>query len=187
MPKADESTASPSPHGAGVWQSRGVLTLRCGLLPSGTVDAERVPGLLPTVQRVVPIRRRPMRQDGERLPTKAAQSAPYPKEIVLAVVRRFPPLPVSNDGCLLTEGAPTRQLVQTNPRHPGTALSSAGGNEIKRITAGVKACRWFSLPGLVRRPAFTLLVYSISNEKRILPSRASSYRCLWIGRYKRTS
>jgi hypothetical protein len=49
-------------------------------------------------------------------------------------------------------------------------LSSAGGSEIKRITAGVKAGRWFFLPGLARRLAFTLLVYSMSNEKRILPS-----------------
>jgi hypothetical protein len=54
--------------------------------------------------------------------------------------------------------------------HPGSVLSSAGGSEIKRITAGVKACRWFTLPGLVRRPAFTLLLRSMSNEKRILPS-----------------
>jgi hypothetical protein len=67
-----------------------------------------------------------MRQDGERLPTQAAQFAPYPKVIVLAVVRWFPPLPLSNDGGLLTEGTPTRQLVQTNPRHPGTTVSSEG-------------------------------------------------------------
>jgi hypothetical protein len=34
----------------------------------------------------------------------------------------------------------------------------------------VKARRWFSLPGLRRRPAFTLLVYSLSNERRKLLS-----------------
>jgi hypothetical protein len=111
-----------------------------------------------------------MWQDGERLPTKPTQPSPYPKIIVPAVVRRFSPLPVSDDGLPLAQGAPTRQLVQTDPGHPGTALSSAGGNAIKRITADVRACRRFSLPGLVRRPAFTLLVYAISNEKRILPS-----------------
>ena len=140
------------------------------MLPSDALGAERVPGLLPTMQRVAPIRRRAVRQDGERLSTEAAQPTPYPKVIVLAIVRRLTTLPVPNDGCLLTEGAPTRQLVQTDPRYPGSALSSAGGNEIKRITAGVKACRWFSLPGLVLRPAFTLLMYSISNKKRILSS-----------------
>jgi hypothetical protein len=29
----------------------------------------------------------------------------------------------------------------------------------------VKARRWFSLPGLLRRPAFTLLVKTVSNER----------------------
>jgi hypothetical protein len=49
-------------------------------------------------------------------------------------------------------------------------LSFASGSAIKRITVGVKARRWFSLPGLLRRPAFTLLVYSLSNEKEKLLS-----------------
>jgi hypothetical protein len=106
---------------------------------------------------------------------------------VLTVVCRFPPLTVSNDGCLLTQGAPPRQLVQTDPRHPGTALSSSAGNEIKRITAGVKACRWFSLPGLVRRRAFTSWCNQYPTKKEYCLSWVSSYRCLWIGRYKRTS
>jgi hypothetical protein len=47
-----------------------------------------------------------------------------------------------------------RQEVQWD--HPGSMLSFVSGSAIKRITAGVRACRWFSLPGLLRRPAFTL-------------------------------
>jgi hypothetical protein len=73
---------------------------------------------------------------------------------------------MSDDRRALAQRTPTRHLLEADPGHPGTALSSASGSEIKRITAGVKARRWFSLPGLVRRPAFTLLVHSISNEKK---------------------
>jgi hypothetical protein len=81
-------------------------------------------------------------------------------------------LPVPDDRRLPTQRAPARHPAQIDPRHPGTGLSSDSGSEIKRITAGVKACRWFSLPGLVRRPAFTLLVCLMSNEKE--------YCLLWL-------
>jgi len=160
--------------------------VRHGLFPSGAVGADRVPGLLPAAQRVVPIRRRPTRQDGERLAAQPAQTAPYPNTVLPFVVCRLAPLPVSDDRSPLTQRAPARHLAQIDPRHPGTGLSSGSGNEIKRITAGVKACRWFSLPGLVRRPAFTLLVCSMSNEKRILLSVAWRLPSLRIGRYKGT-
>ena len=161
--------------------------MRHGLFPSGAVGADRVPGLLPTEQSVVTIRRRPTRQDGERLAAQPAQTAPYPNTVLPFVVCRLAPLPVSDDRSPLTQRAPARHLAQIDPRHPGTGLSSGSGNEIKRITAGVKACRWFSLPGLVRRPAFTLLVCSMSNEKRILLSVAWRLPSLRIGRYKGTS
>jgi hypothetical protein len=77
---------------------------------------------------------------------------------------------MANDRGVLASWAPSRQKVQRD--YPGSALFSASGSAIKRITVGVKACRWFSLPGLVRRPAFTLLMYSMANEKRILLSDA---------------
>ena len=170
MPEADPSTPSPSTQRAGVWPSSGILAVRCGLFPSDAVGADRVPGLLSAAQRVVPIRWRPTRQDGERLAAQSAQPAPHPNAVLLTVVCRLAPLPVSDDRRSLAQRTPTWHLLQVDPGHPGTALSSAGGSEIKRITAGVKACRWFSLPGLVRRPAFTLLVHSMANEKRILPS-----------------
>jgi hypothetical protein len=49
------------------------------------------------------------------------------------------------------------QLRQANFNYPGSALSSVHGSAIKRITAGVKARRWFSPPSSIRRLAFTLL------------------------------
>ena len=67
-------------------------------------------------------------------------------------------------------------------------LSFSSGSAIKRITAGVKARRWFSLPGLLRRPAFTLLLYSLSNEKgKPLCSGGREPLTQDIGRYKTTS
>src|ERR1051326_2197370 len=78
------------------------------------------------------------------------------------------PSSVANDRVFLADGTSPRQAVQWN--HPGSMLSFASGSAIKRITAGVKAaadrpCQSFDL-----RPAFTLPVKSVSNEKRILLS-----------------
>jgi hypothetical protein len=42
----------------------------------------------------------------------------------------------------MTIRAPPRQKVQRD--YPGSALFSDSESAIKRITAGVKACRWFS-------------------------------------------
>jgi hypothetical protein len=74
---------------------------------------------------------------------------------------------MADDRVVVANRASPRETVQgDHPDHPGSMLSFASGSAIKRITAGVKARRWFSLPGLLRRPAFTLLVYSLSNEKK---------------------
>jgi len=75
---------------------------------------------------------------------------------------------MADDRVPLANRTSPRQKVQGD--HPGSMLSFASGSAIKRITVGVKARRWFSLPGLLRRPAFTLLVYSLSNEKEKLLS-----------------
>jgi hypothetical protein len=69
---------------------------------------------------------------------------------MLLVVRWLASLSVSDDRPLPTQGTPPRQLLQADPSYPGTVLSSLGGHEIKRIMAGVKACHWVLLPGLVR-------------------------------------
>jgi hypothetical protein len=79
---------------------------------------------------------------------KADTARAAPSAVLLLVVRRLAPLSVSDDRRSTAHRTPTWHQLQVDPGYPGTALSSAGGNEIKRITAGVKACRWFSLPGL---------------------------------------
>ena len=106
--------------------------------------------MLSATQRVMPIRHAPTGQDSERRATQPAESAPYPYAVVLLVVRRLAPLSVSDDRPLPTQGTPPRQLLEADPSYPGTVLSSVAGHEIKRIMAGVKACHWVLLPGLVR-------------------------------------
>ena len=142
VPEADQSAAGPSTQSAGIRQTRGILANRSGLFPACAVSADRVPGLLPATQSVVPVQWRPTRQDGECLPAKTAKPAPHTDAVMLPVVRLLAPLTVSNDGCSSAQRTPTWHLLQADPGYPGTALSSAVGNEIKRITAGVKACRW---------------------------------------------
>jgi hypothetical protein len=90
-------------------------------------------------------------------------SASHPNAFVPVIVGLAEPESVANDRVVPANRTSPREDVQRD--HPGSMLSFDSGSAIKRITAGVKARRWFSLPGLVRRPAFTLLVYSLSNEK----------------------
>jgi len=94
--------------------------------------------------------------------------APYPDASTLVIVSLAKSPAVTDDRVVVANRALPRKQAQGN--HPGSMLSFASGSAIKRITAGVKARRWLSLPGLRRRPAFTLLVYSLSNEKRKLLS-----------------
>ena len=95
---------------------------------------------------------------------------------------------MADDGSLPADRTPPRHLLQADLDYPGSVLLSASGNEITRITAGVEACRWLSLPGVVRRPAFTLLFGSISDEKKntafcgFMPTSLA----VRIGRYKGT-
>ena len=91
-------------------------------------------------------------------------SASHPNVFVVFIVGLAEPSSMPDDRVVLAKGTSPRQEVEGD--HPGSMLSFASGSAIKRITAGVKARRWFSLPGLLRRPAFTLLVYSLSNERK---------------------
>jgi hypothetical protein len=52
------------------------------------------------------------------------------------------PASMADDCVLATDGTSAWQLRQADLSYPGSALSSVGGSAIKRITAGVKACRW---------------------------------------------
>ena len=60
----------------------------------------------------------------------------------LLVVSLLAPSPVADDVSRLADRTSARQLRQTDLGYPGSVLSSAHGSAIKRITAGVKACRW---------------------------------------------
>ena len=97
--------------------------------------------LLSTVKAVVAARRRPGGQDGECRAAGPAQSAPNADNIMDLVVALLSPLPMANDGLVAAQRTPPWQQTQRHGRHPGSILFSASGSAIKRITAGVKACR----------------------------------------------
>jgi hypothetical protein len=154
----------------------------CGLLGRVT-GGDALTGLLPAVKAVGAGWRQRIGQDGKSLSARLTDSAPHPDAFVLVVVRITEPSSVANDRVLPADGTSPRQEAQRN--HPGSVLSSAYGSAIKRITAGVKAaadrpCQSFDL-----RPAFTLPVKSVSNEKRILlsdfgrdPSLRTLFECI---------
>ena len=140
---------SPPPQGGRVGQPGGILDVRSGPFPTDPGLADRFPGLLPATEAVVPIRRRPSRQDRECLATLPAPSASHPDPVLPRVVGLLAPLPVADDRFLPAERTPTRQLLQTDYRYPGSTLSSAPANAIKRITTGVRVGRRSSLPGSI--------------------------------------
>src|SRR6266545_1633682 len=93
-------------------------------------------------------------------------SATHPNAVMPIIVRQAGPQSMTEDRVIPANWTSPRQQLQRD--HPGSMLSFPSGSAIKRITAGVRARRWFSLSGLLQRPAFTLLVDSLSNEKRML-------------------
>jgi hypothetical protein len=70
-----------------------------------------------------------------------ASAAPDADDIVDVVMGLLTALTVANDGPLAAERTPPWQQFQRERGHPGSILSSAFASAIKRITAGVKACR----------------------------------------------
>jgi hypothetical protein len=113
------------------------------LFPTATL-ADRLPRLLPTAVAVVAVRGRPGGQDRECLLAKRAPAPTNPDPVVLPVVCLLPPAPVADDRRLPAHRTPSRHLHQADGGYPGSLLSSGDGGAIKRITAGVKACRWSS-------------------------------------------
>jgi hypothetical protein len=103
---------------------------------------DRIARLSAALVAVVTRRRRPYRKNGEGLLARRAPAAPHPDPVVLVIVSLLAASSMPNDGVALTERTVPRQLCQTDPGYPGSALSSTTGSAIKRITAGVKACRW---------------------------------------------
>jgi len=108
----------------------------------GLAVRDRIARLSAALVAVVTRRRRPYRKNGEGLPARQATAAPHPDPVVLIVVGLLATPAVPNNGVVVAERTVPRQLCQTDPGYPGSALSSATDSAINRITAGVKACRW---------------------------------------------
>ena len=113
-----------------------LLAVRCRLLGRIT-GGEVLTGLLPAVKTVVARWRQPIGQDGKGLPARLTDSAPHPDTYVAVIVSMAEPSSVANDRIIPAYGTSPRQQAQRD--HPGSALSSASGSAIKRITAGVRA------------------------------------------------
>ena len=96
-------------------------------------------GLLPARDAEMARRRPPVRQDGEGLPARRANSTPHPDAVVSVVVGLAEPTAVANDRFGVTYRAEPWQEMQRH--YPGSLLSLASGSAIKSITAGVKARR----------------------------------------------
>ena len=166
-PQAGQSPLRPSAHGGWIGQVRRVFAVRCrlfGRIPGGDL----LTSLLSAVKAVVAGWRQPIGQDREGLPARLTDSAPHPDALVLAVVAPATAPSMANDRFVAADWTTPRQQVQCD--HPGSALSSASGSAIKRITAGVKAAADRRCQVSIWGPAFTLPVKSVSNEKRILLS-----------------
>jgi hypothetical protein len=133
------------------------------------------------VKAVVAGGRQPIGQDGKGLPARPTDSAPHPDAFVLVIVSVAEASSVANDRVVPANGTSPRQEAQRD--HPESALSSASGNAIKRITAGVKAaadrrCQSFDL-----RPAFTLPANQFRTKKEYcFPAVAARPLTYGIGR-----
>jgi len=83
--------------------------------------------------------RLPAWQNCERDSAGRTDAASNPDEGVPVIMTLPEPPAVSDDRVALAHRTLSREQTQRN--HPGSELSSAAGSAIKRITAGVKACR----------------------------------------------
>jgi hypothetical protein len=83
---------------------------------------------------------KPIGQDRESPPARLTYSAAHPNTFV-PVVMSMPEAPsMADDGAVPTDRTLSREKIQGD--YPGSALSFVSGSAIKRITAGVRACRW---------------------------------------------
>ena len=147
---------------------------------------EMLTGLLAATQTERRRRGQPIRQDRKRRSTGMADAASHPYSFVPVIVRQAEPLSMADDRLAPANRAPPRQQVHWN--YPGSALSFVSGNEIKRITAGVRARRDRACQVSICWPGLHPPAKSASNEKRILlcvDGREPTTRD--IGRFKSTS
>ena len=95
--------------------------------------------LTSTMQREVCRRRQPLWKKREGLMAESADSPPYPNLVAQLIVSLTESSPVADDRLLFANRTSPRQAIQRD--YPGSRLSFASDGAIKRITAGVKACR----------------------------------------------
>ena len=174
-PHAEQSTLRPSAQGGWIGRARRIFAVwRC--LLNRITCGDVLTGLLSAAQAVVPGRRQPIGQDREGLPARPTDCAPHPDACALVIVSLTEPPAVADDRVVSASGTSPRQEVQGD--HPGSMLSLASGSAIKRITAGVKACRRPSLPsfdlGIGLHPPGKVSL----ERKRILLSIAGCYPSL---------
>src|SRR5687768_1220790 len=75
----------PSAQSGWIGRTRWILAVwRC--LLGGTAGGDRLARLLATVQGVMPQGCKPIRQDGEGLPARLTDSAPYPAALAMVIV-----------------------------------------------------------------------------------------------------
>lgn len=79
------------------------------MFPTAVLFLHLLGGLLPAMEAVVAVRRRPRGQDGKGLPAGPAQSAPNEDEVVELIVCLFAPLPVADDGPFTAHRTQPRQ------------------------------------------------------------------------------
>ena len=140
-----------------------VESRQCG---AGVAFRDRIPRLSAALVAVVTIRRRPYRKNGEGLLARRAPAAPHPDPVVLVVVSLLAASSVANDRVAAAERTVPRQLRQTDPGYPGSALSSTIRQCDKENHGWREGLPLVLPPSSSRRPAFTLLHAPVSNEKK---------------------
>ena len=172
---AEQATVCPSAQRGWIRRARRVFAVRHRLL-NGITGGDVLTGLLSATQGERRRRHQPIGQDREGLVARPTNPASHPNAFVAVIVGLAEPPSMADDRVVVANRTSPREEFQGD--HPGSMLSFVSGSAIKRITAGVKAaadrpCQSFDL-----RPAFTLPVKSVSNERRILLSGSCRYPSL---------
>jgi hypothetical protein len=138
--QANHSATGPAPQRGWIGQAIGIFGLRSRLFPTNGAVAIGLPRLLPTIEGVASVWRRPDRQNCECPPAEWTSHAANPDAIVLLIMCLFSALSMTDEGLLTAKWTLAGQKMQRERGHPGSVLSFASGSAIKRIKAGVKAC-----------------------------------------------
>ena len=153
----------PSAQNGWIGRAQRIFAVRRCLL-NGSTGGDALAGLLPATQGERRRRRQPIGQDREGLIARSTNPASHPNAFVAVIVGLAEPLSMTDDRVVAANRTPPREEAHRN--HPGSMLSFASGSAIKRITVWREGLPLVLSARLLRRPALTLLVYSLSNEKK---------------------